>query len=286
MEQKIKSLAPRVLIVGLGLIGGSYAQGLTARGYEVTAIDPDEEAIAYALSEKMIVDGSSFPEQHLISKAELIIFAVYPSMMLQWVEQYQHQFQESSIITDVCGIKGDLVRGMERILRDDVYYVGSHPMAGKAVSGVKHADYRIFRNGNFILTPTPRTNDYAIKVVERMAKDLDFFSISQLSPAEHDRSVGYLSQLTHVIAVSLMNCQENEDYIRYTGDSFRDLTRIANINENLWTELFMGNKEILLDEIDLFAKELQEFRKILAQEDVSAMKERFIQSTQRRKKYE
>lgn len=280
------NLNPRVLIVGLGLLGGSYARGLTAKGYDVTAIDPNEESIDYALKEKFILEGSSIPQQSLISRAELVIFAVYPSMMLSWVEQYQHLFQKGTIITDVCGVKRDLVYGMESILREDVHYVGSHPMAGKEVSGVTHADENMFRNANFILTPTKNTNEYALKLVERMASDLGFPRISTLSPEDHDKAIGFLSQLTHVIAVSLMNCQPKEDYTKYTGDSFRDLTRIAKINENLWSELFVTNKDILLEEIDRFSGELNQFRSLLANEDINGMKGRFIQSTERRKKYE
>lgn len=274
-----------VLIVGLGLIGGSYAKGLHEKGYRVTAIDTNHSTIEMALEGGFIAEGGTIPTPSLITQADLIIFGVYPMVMLQWVEEHQVHFKSGAIVTDVLGVKKEIVENMETILRDDVYYVGSHPMAGKEVSGVAYSDPNMFKKANFILTPTENSRQEAIAVVEQMARDLEFKNISHLSPEEHDRVIGFLSQLTHVIAVSLMNCCDNEDYIRYTGDSFRDLTRIAMINENLWYELFVTNKEALLTEMDGFIGELQEFRDILRNEDETAMKEKFITSTNRRMKF-
>ncbi len=276
----------KILIVGLGLLGGSYAKGLKAKGHHLSAIDPNEDTIGFALREKIIDAGSTVPTESLISQAEVIIFGLYPSMMLDWVEKQKNFFQSGTIITDVCGVKQDLVRGMEEILPSDVYFVGAHPMAGKEVSGIRHSDPNMFKNANFILTPTENTNETALATVKALAVDLEFARISCLSPLEHDKTIGFLSQLTHVIAVSLMNCQNNEEFIKYTGDSFRDLTRIAKINEHLWSELFLANKDVLLDEIDRFSQELSSFREILAREDVEAIKKRFVTSTERRKRYE
>lgn len=276
----------KVLIVGLGLLGGSYGRGLTAKGYQVSAIDPNQDSIDFALEEKFITEGAIFPDETLISQANIIIFALYPSMVLDWVEKYQQFFQSGAVITDVCGVKSDLVEGMERLLRNDVFFVGAHPMAGKEVSGVRFSDANMFKTANFILTPTEYTDKNALATVKQLAMDLEFLRISILSPAEHDEAIGFLSQLTHVIAVSLMNCQNNEDFIKYTGDSFRDLTRIAKINEHLWSELFLANKETLLKQIDQFSEELSQFRDILANEDKERMKIKFITSTERRKKYE
>ncbi|MFI3253868.1 MAG: prephenate dehydrogenase [Eubacteriales bacterium] len=276
----------KVLIVGLGLLGGSYALALGKKGYEVTAIDNQEASIAYALEQKMISKGSCQVDPLLLSEAELVVLALYPSSILDWVKEHQGHFTSGTILTDVCGVKGALVSGMETVLREDLFYVGAHPMAGKEVSGVAYADEKIFQKANFILTPTPKTDLAALSVVETMAEDMGFRQISQLSPQEHDKAIGFLSQLTHVIAVSLMNCQDNEEYIKYTGDSFRDLTRIAKINQHLWSELFLENKSMLLGEIENFIEELQGFRELLASENLSAMEEKFVTSTNRRKKYD
>lgn len=274
-----------VLIVGLGLIGGSYAKGLAAKGYHVTAIDTNHSSIEMALEGGFIEKGATVANVDLISQADLIIFGVYPLVMKDWVVEHQAHFKSGAVVTDVLGVKRDIVEKMETLLREDVYYVGSHPMAGKEVSGVAYSDPNMFKKANFIVTPTEKTSQKALEVVEQMARDLEFKKISHLSPEQHDKVIGFLSQLTHVIAVSLMNCCDNESYVHYTGDSFRDLTRIAMINENLWFELFVQNKQCLLDEMDGFIAEMQEFRDILYSEDEKAMKEKFITSTNRRMKY-
>lgn len=276
----------KILIVGLGLLGGSYAKGLHQKGHQVTAIDPQKSSIDFAVAEGFLQAGWTVPNPEAITAAEVIIFGLYPDLMLDWVEKYQEFFQSGVVITDVCGVKSQIVAGMDQILRKDAHYVGAHPMAGREVSGVENADHTMFRNANFILTPTEKTDPKAQAVVEDLARDLEFLRISYLSPEDHDRAIGFLSQLTHVIAVSLMNCQNNEEYIKYTGDSFRDLTRIAMINEALWGQLFLGNKEILLEQIDCFAEELQAFRGLLAADDLDGMKEKFVTSTERRKKYQ
>lgn len=152
--------------------------------------------------------------------------------------------------------------------------------------GIQYADSSRFQNANFIIVPDASNTESALSTVETMAALLGFKKISFLSAQEHDRMIGFLSQLTHVIAVTLMNSSDNTHLVDYTGDSFRDLTRIAKINEDMWAELFLLNKDNLLDEIDLFAKELQSFRNLLENEDVQGMKEKMILSTTRRKKFD
>ncbi len=276
----------KVLIVGLGLLGGSYAMALGQKGYEIYGIDQNPDTIAYALEHNIISQGSCSVDKALLAEADIVIFGLYPQLIVDWVAEHQVYCKTAAILTDVCGVKKDLVVALEDILREDLYYVGAHPMAGKEVSGIAHADPHMFRKANFILTPTEHTAPHALAVVRQLAVDMEFLRISELSPEKHDKAIGFLSQLTHVSAVSLMNCQNNEDYIKYTGDSFRDLTRIACINEHLWSELFLANQETLLEEIDLFAGELAVFRQVLAEGDVEAMKEKFITSTQRRKKFQ
>ena len=159
-------------------------------------------------------------------------------------------------------------------------------MAGKEVSGVRNSDENIFKIANFIITPTEKNTSEGIKFARELGEILGFRNITQLSLEEHDKMIGFVSQLTHVIAVSLMNTNDNTHLVEYTGDSFRDLTRIAKINEVLWSELFLLNKEVLVKEIDDFAAELNNFREKLVNEDVEGMKKLFIQSTERRKLFD
>lgn len=274
-----------VLIVGLGLIGGSYALGLTNKGYNVYAIDINKNSISFALENKFIANGSTLIDENIISSADIIIFGLYPKTMIKWIADNQQFFKKNAIITDVSGVKCGIIDAVEAILRDDVLFVASHPMAGREVSGVIHADPNIFKSANFIITPTENTSQKAIDVVTQIAKDLEFYKISSLSPIEHDEAIGFLSQLTHAIAVSLMNSRDNENFIKYTGDSFRDLTRIAMINETLWSELFFENKDVLITEIDNFSNELDNLKSKLINDDLDGLKDLFIKSTNHRMKY-
>lgn len=274
------------LIVGLGLLGGSIAIGLKKWNHKIYAIDIDRNAIGYALSHGIIDEGATEPDPQLIGKADVIISGLYPAIVADWIEENQQYFKSGALITDVTGVKGAVVDKIQNLLRPDCEFIGVHPMAGKEVSGVQHADPSIFLPANLIITPTERNTQQAIDFIYEMGKELRFDNICQLSVEEHDKMIGYLSQLTHVIAVSLMNANDSKDLVKYTGDSFRDLTRIAKINENLWTELFLMNKENLVSQIETFVSEINDFRDALEREDTEKMKQKFITSTQRRKYFD
>ncbi|MFI3114925.1 MAG: prephenate dehydrogenase [Clostridia bacterium] len=274
-----------ILIIGLGLIGGSYARILTSKGYKVSAIDTDQSSITYALENNIISNGSTVADENLISNADLVIFGVYPKIMIKWITENQKFFKKGAVITDVSGVKCGIVDAIEAILRDDVFFVSSHPMAGREVSGVENSSLDMFKSANFIITPTENSNEDAIKIVEKLASELEFLTISSLTPEKHDEAIGFLSQLTHAIAVSLMNCKHDDNFVKYTGDSFRDLTRIAMINEHLWSELFLCNKDGLVADIDCFIDELSRLKQTLIDEDEKTLKDLFIKSTNRRVKY-
>lgn len=274
-----------LLIVGLGLLGGSYAMGLTKKGYHVNAIDINQLSIDYAIKHGYIEQGSTF-DLDLIQQADFIIFGLYPKTMIDWIKTYQKYFKSGSILTDVCGVKCNVVDNVQSVLRDDVEFISSHPMAGKEVSGVKFSDDSIFKVANFIITPTEKNSSSAIRLLYELATILEFDHITELTPHQHDEMIGFVSQLTHVIAVSLMNTNDNTHLVEYTGDSFRDLTRIAKINENLWSELFFLNKDNLIHEIDDFQKELNNLKQKLITEDSEGLKKLFIQSTARRKLFD
>lgn len=274
----------RFCIVGLGLLGGSYAMGLKAQGYHVDAIDINEESIRFAL-EKQMIDAGSVEVETIISQADYIIFGLYPSKIAAWIKTYQNNFKPNVILSDVSGVKRDLVDEVQSILRNDCEFIASHPMAGKEVSGVQHSNTAMFKEANFILTPTTKNSEQGIAFATDLATILKFKRISTLSVEEHDQMIAFLSQLTHVIAVTLMNTNEDEKLVEYTGDSFRDLTRIAMINEDLWSELFLANRDYLLVEIDRFMSELHHFRDTLYNKDHEEMKRLFVESTNRRKKF-
>lgn len=276
----------KFLIVGLGLLGGSIAMGLKKMNHEVYAIDIDEKAIQYALAHNIILEGSTSLDPDLIAKADVILSGLYPSMIVDWINENQKYMKPHTLITDVTGVKGPIVSKIQSLLREDLEFIGAHPMAGKEVSGIQNADPSIFLPANLILTPTEKNTQEAIDFMREVGIELRFNRIVELSVEEHDEMIGYLSQLTHVIAVSLMNANDSTHLAEYTGDSFRDLTRIAKINENLWTELFLMNKENLIREISCFVDEVNDFKEALENEDCEKMKQKFVTSTKRRKYFD
>lgn len=272
----------RILIVGLGLIGGSYAMGFKKQGYHVNAIDIDPDSIAYAIENKLIDRGSAEADADMIGQADLCIFALYPHIFKAWIKEHQGKFRPGAVLSDVTGIKSPIVYDIQDMLRPDVEFVAAHPMAGKEVYGVRNSDDRIFRQANYIVVPTDRNTFNAIEICKGIGETLGFARISSLPPKAHDEMIGFVSQLTHIIAMCLMTCSKSEHLVDYTGDSFRDLTRIARINENMWSELFLLNKDALLSEIKTFSDELGEIYEILKNEDEAALKEKMRISTARR----
>ncbi|WP_283128194.1 prephenate dehydrogenase [Allofournierella massiliensis] len=273
----------RFLIVGLGLLGGSYARGLARAGFaQVYAIDTNPEAIRFAKEKGYIADGASENFEELVRMADRVIFALYPTALEGWVARYGGLLRPGCICTDVSGVKAGLVETVQTALAEGVEFIASHPMAGKEVSGVENSHLVDFSPANFLITPTDRNTPEGVEFARWLGRTLGFAHIRVLSCAEHDRMIGYVSQLTHAIAVSLMCAPGAEQFADYTGDSFRDLTRIARINETMWAELFLWNRENLIDEIDGFTARLQALKGYLQQGDRAALEEMFRQSTRAR----
>lgn len=270
-------------IIGLGLMGASFAKRLSPqKDKTIYGIDQNEQTIQTALELNIIKEGSTDPGK-LIKKCNLIILALYPTMIKPWIVENQQYLESGTILMDISGVKTNIVEPVQAILREDLELISIHPMCGRESRGINFAQADIFDNANYIIVPTDKNTPKAIEAAKQLGKDLRVKNISILSCEEHDRMIGFLSQLTHVIAVSLMNTHDNSHLVEYTGDSFRDLTRIATINEDLWSELFLLNKDILLDEIDQFLEATEHFRDSLEKEDIDEMKRLFIQSTNRRK---
>ena len=272
----------KILIVGLGLMGGSYAQALSAQGYEVGAMARRQETIDYALQHGMIRHGRVEIDPDYLAQFDLVVFALYPHIFLTWLQENQRYLHPGALLTDVTGVKGSVVYEVQRMLRPDLEYIGAHPMAGREVSGVENARKEIFEGANYIVTPTERNTKSAVTACEALGRALGFASISTLTPEKHDEMIGFLSQLTHCIAVSLMVCKDSRHLVDYTGDSFRDLTRIAKINDEMWSELFLLNKQELLAQMDLFAEKFDELRSAIARDDRAGMRAMMRLSTERR----
>ena len=281
-----KNKDTKILIIGLGLIGGSYAIALKKKGYTVKAITKEESSVRYAMEHKIVDYATTAVEEALIKEADLIVFALYPTIFLEWIKSYQHLFRPGTVITDVTGVKCCIVYDIQNLLRDDVEFIAAHPMAGRESSGVENSTDKIFENANYIVVPTEKNTPEAIELCMELGRELGFRRVSLLSPEEHDKMIGFLSQLTHCIAVSLMCTNGDPLLCEYTGDSFRDLTRIAKINEHMWSELFMLNQDILLQQMDAFIEEISSFRSLLASGDAEGMREKMRCSTERRMQFD
>ena len=271
-----------ILIVGLGLIGGSYARALKRLGFHVAAIDINQESIDYALENGIIDEGYTTVEPAVVSNADAVVFGLYPTVFKEWIAQYQQFLKPGAMLTDVTGVKSCIVYDIQDMLRPDVEFIAAHPMAGKEVYGVQNSDEHIFHDANYIVVPTEKNTPEAIEWCRSLGMILGFNHIAVLSPEKHDEMIGFVSQLTHIIAVSLMECSDDHSLVDYTGDSFRDLTRIARINDKMWSELFMMNKKELLAKMDRFISVFQDFRNMLASDDVEGMRAAMRVSTERR----
>lgn len=276
----------KILIVGLGLIGGSYAEALSSGGYEVDAIDCNADSIAFALEKGWISSGRADTDGEYIGKFDLIVFALYPHIFIDWIKQNQRFIRPGALLTDVTGVKCSVVYEVQRLLRSDLEFIGAHPMAGREVSGVRNAKKEIFTDANYIVTPTESNTLEAIAACKALGRAIGFKNISTLTPEKHDEIVGFLSHLTHCIAVALMISKESEHMCEYTGDSFRDLTRIAKINDVMWSELFMLNKTELLAQMKLFEAAFDRLRISIEQDDTDALREMMRLSAKRREYFD
>ena len=272
----------KILIVGLGVIGGSYARALSRNGYSVRCITKEQKDVDYALLLGMIEQGSTEVTKETVEWADLVVFALYPHIFIEWIKEYQHLFRAGTLITDVTGVKSRIVDEVQSILRPDVEFIAAHPMAGREVSGVENSTDKLFSGANYIVTPTSKNTPEAINTCLELGRLLGFSNVTTLSPEDHDEMIGFLSQLTHCIAITLMTCNDKENMEKFTGDSFRDLTRIARINDLMWSELFVANKDALLNQMDMFIDKFKELKSMLEAEDIEGMREMMRHSTQRR----
>ena len=278
----IVDVSKKILIVGLGLLGGSYARVLKRFGFHISAITKEQSSIEYALKEHIIDEGTTQIDGKIIGEADVVIFALYPHIFVEWIEQNQELLKSGALITDVTGVKGSVVYKIQDRLRSDVEFIAAHPMAGLEVSGVENSTDKMFAGANYIVTPTAKNTPEAIQTCMELGRLLGFSNVATLSPEEHDEMIGFLSQLTHCIAITLMTCNDKENMEKFTGDSFRDLTRIARINDLMWSELFVANKEALLEQMNLFLDKFGELKAMLESEDVDGMRKMMRDSTERR----
>jgi len=274
-----------VAIVGLGVVGGSLALGLKGNpDYTVYGIDIDAGTLKSAVEMGMICGGSR-ESQEILPLADVTVLCLYPDVVSRYVEQNAALFKPGSFIMDVTGVKERTVAQVKKVLPPEIDFVFAHPMAGRENRGIAFASGEVLKGANFLLTPVPSNKPENLDLARKLAKDCGFGRITEVTPHEHDRNIAFTSQLSHVIAISLINSDTEEyDTSSFMGDSYRGITRIASINQDLWTQLFFGNKENLLEVIDNFQKQVALMREYIADENEKGLRQLFIKAARRREK--
>ena len=275
----------KIVVVGLGVIGGSFTMALKEAGYkDVYGIDINEESLEKAKKLGLIREGFKNGEE-VIKSADFIIISLYPRLVKQFIIDNKSNFKDGAVITDATGIKKMFIEDIVNILPENIDFVFGHPMAGREKKGIDFASRQVFKGANYILTPVSRNKEENLNMVEDLIYKIGFKRVKRITPEYHDEMIGYTSQLPHSLAVALVNSDvEGRETGSFIGDSYRDLTRIANINEDLWSELFLGNKENLLKSIENFEVELDKIKDAIKDDDKETLKEIFIKSTKRREK--
>ena len=275
----------KIVVVGLGVIGGSFIMALKEAGYkDVYGIDVNEESLKKAKEKELIKEGFKDGKE-IIKEADLIIISLYPRLVKQFILDIKENFKDGALITDATGVKKFFIEDILNILPNNIDFIFGHPMAGREKKGIDFASSQVFKGANYILTPISRNKPENLDLVEELVYKLGFKRVKRIAPEYHDEMIGFVSQLPHAIAVGLINSDvEGRETGNFIGDSYRDLTRIANINEDLWSELFLENKDNLLNSIDNFEIELDKIKNAIRNDDTQTLKELFIKSTKRREK--
>jgi prephenate dehydrogenase len=272
-------------IVGLGLIGGSLAMAIKNKyGSRIFAADKNKEILSSALK-RTVIDGYFNKGEDFLGSCDIVIIALYPQSIIDFIESNMMFFKRNSIIIDTAGIKHELVAKVQSILREDLEFIGTHPMCGKAESGFGAADSSIFENSNYIITPTNKNTVNNLNILNSLIKSIGCKNLIQLSTKEHDEIIAYTSQLPHILAVALMNsCDYSKEKLEtLIGGSYRDTTRVAAINGELWCDLLINNSENILNSIDKFEKQLTFLKDALQNKDNFALMKEFNQSYTLRK---
>lgn len=251
-----------IVIVGLGLIGGSIAKALKAgTEHEVLGMDACEETLLDACSCGAI-DGKA--TQRDLERADLLYLCVYPEAAVEFVRKYGTILKPNCIVTDTCGIKKEVCAGIEA-LKDagNFVFVAGHPMAGKEFSGFAFSDPSIFVGASYIIAPCGAP-DWATEEVASLAGKMGFGRIVMTTPEKHDKIIAFTSQVPHVLACAYVMSPRCREHRGFSAGSYRDVSRVARINDRLWSRLFLDNREDLVDELDVLTENIQKIRNAVA----------------------
>ena len=271
-------------IVGLGLIGGSYAKALrNLKVRKILGMDISHGIARACLNANMIdevveADGGNLKE------ADVIICSVYPEAVVSFVRQNVQNFGEGMLMTDATGVKGTMPLEIQELLPEGCEFISGHPMAGRQGSGLGMSDAAIFNNSNYIIVPTERNSPEAIHWLEEFARALGCARSVKVSMEDHDKIIAYTSDLPHITAVALVNSASyNENTQYFIAGGFRDATRVADINPELWSDLFLSNRDNVIAEIENYQNQLERWKRAIVENDRGALKEIMREAGPRRR---
>ena len=256
----------RVGILGLGLIGGSLARAYALEGHTVLACEKDESILSFAMLAGAVhgkLDESTIPS------CDLILLAIYPGGSASWLEQHAHLVSPTTLVLDCCGIKQEICQRCFPLAEKYGFtFVGGHPMAGSQFSGFKYSRGNLFSGQPMVLVPPVFDNIQLLHQVKEMLKPCDFGSFSVTTAEEHDKMIAFTSQMPHIVSNAYIKSPTAQNHKGFSAGSYRDLTRVAWLNPQMWAELFMENKENVLRELDFYIQSLTAYRDAIAFDDM------------------
>jgi prephenate dehydrogenase len=270
-------------------MGGAIARALRNRNIlpaagasgRLLACDTNTEVLAAAQSSGLIDEGFTAAET-MLKDCDLAFLCLNPLTLLRFMHDQMTAFKTGTLITDIAGIKGGISAVMEKTLREDLDFIPGHPMAGSERGGFANAEHCDFRGRNYILTPLKRNKPENVDYLKDLILRLGFGRVTCADAEEHDRKIAFTSQLCHVIAAALIDCENDTAITRFGGGSFEDLTRIAMLNVPMWTELFRENRVELLRRIEQFEGSLDALKRLIANGPVETLQERLALVRDRR----
>ncbi len=259
-------------VVGLGLIGASVAKTIKAnKDARILGFDLNVDVVDKALSEQ-VLDG--ILDENNIGNCDVIILALYPKATVDFIKSNSENFKSGAFIFDMCGVKAAVAKPLEEFVKGKGFtYIGCHPMAGVEHSGYDFSTSTMFDNASLIITPYSWTDSTAVDWTKKLFLSLGFSEIKAATPEEHDRLIAFTSQLAHVVSSAYIKSPTALMHHGYSAGSYRDLTRVAKLNENMWTELFLDNSEMLVNEIDTLCDRLKEYSNAIKNNDKSTLRE-------------
>ncbi len=272
-----------IAVVGLGLIGGSICKALKKNTFHhILGLDNNDEVIEKALKTNAVDEIITADK---LSKADMTIICLYPEAIVEFVKNNADKFKKGSIVTDSCGVKEYVVTRCTEVLEPlDVIFVGSHPMAGREFSGFDYSTDDLFVGASYIVTPTENTPKIAIDLISTLACCMGFEKVVAATPKQHDINIAFTSQLAHIVSNAYVKSPSLFNADGFSAGSFLDLTRVAKLNENMWSSLFLCNKEALLFELETIIDNLNKYKKAISEEDISSLKEILKNGRERKEK--